>query len=182
MQKMNVKRSLKALAIQAKKKPGRTALRDKPRNPGQPLADATKERFAQQLAAGLSATAAFQVVKPAARNWKDESIRVAACRMAAEPEVPTRRDEILADMIPSTVMKKTDLMVLLSDEIREAAKEPGDLAASSALVDKFIKLMDWYPHPEVTVKNGGVSDNYTPPPTIANLDVATLRKLADGTL
>jgi hypothetical protein len=164
------------------KGPGRTALIDKPRNPGQPLADPIKERFAQQLAAGLSATAAFHVVKPAARDWKAESVRVAACRMANEPTVQTRRDEILADMIPSTVMKKADLMVLLSDEIHDAAKEPGNLAASAGLVDKFIKLMDWYPHPEVTVKNGGVSADYTPPPAIAQLDPETLKKLAAGSL
>ena len=164
------------------KKPGRTALIDKPRNKGQPLADAIKERFAQQLAAGLSATAAFQVVKPACRSWKPESVRVAACRLAAEPAVQERRDDILADIIPSTVMKKQDLMVLMSDEIREAAREPGMLSAASSLVDKFIKLMDWYPHPELTVKNGGVSDNYTPPPAIAQLDPETLKKLAAGTL
>lgn len=164
------------------KKLRRPALIDKPREPGQPLADPTRERFAQQLAAGLSATEAFRVVKPAARNWKSESVRVAACRMANEPTVQARRDEILADMIPSTVMTKADLMVLMSDEIREASKEPGNLAASAGLVDKFIKLMDWYPHPEVTVKNGGVSKNYTPPPAITQLDPETLKKLAAGTL
>lgn len=165
-----------------RKKPGRTALIDKPRNKGQPLADAIKERFAQQLAAGLSATAAFQVVKPASRSWKPESVRVAACRLAAEPTVQERRDEILADIIPSTVMKKQDLMVLMSDEIREASREPGMLAAASPLVDKFIKLMDWYPHPELTVKNGGVTDDYKAPPAIRNLDAETLRKIAEGTL
>lgn len=154
----------------------------KSRKAGEPLADGKRERFAQQLAAGVSQKSALEAVNPSCRKWEDRSKRIAASRLANEAEIKERRDEILKEMIPDTVMKKTDLMVILSDEIREAAKEPGNVSAASALVDKFIKLMDWYPKQEVTIKNGGVSDNYTPPPAITQLDQATLKKLLDGTL
>lgn len=150
---------------------------DKPRKPNQPLSDPVRERFAQQLAAGLSQSAALRIVKPHAKNWKDTTVKVDASHLAAEPDVEARKQEILADMIPSTVLKRCELLVLISDELRDAAKEAGALSAASGLVDKFAKMMDWYPHPEVTVKNGGVSDNYKAPPGVADLSTEQIKAL-----
>lgn len=149
----------------------------KPRRPGEPINDPVREKFAQQLAAGMSQSAALRIAKPKARKWKDSAVRVDACRLAAEPDVEARKKEILADMIPSTVLKKCELLELISDELRDAAKEPGMLSAASGLVDKFAKMMGFYPAAQVTVKNGGVSDDFKAPPGIASLSDEQIRAL-----
>lgn len=151
--------------------------KQRPRKPGEPLSDPVREKFAQQLAAGLSQSAALRIAKPAAKNWKIETVRSNSSKIAAEPEVEARKKEILAETIPATVLKKCELLELISDELREASREPGMLSAASALVDKFAKLMDWYPHPELTLKNGGVSDNYKAPPGVAGLSDDEIRAL-----
>lgn len=148
-----------------------------PRKPGEPLSDPVREKFAQQLAAGMSQKAALRIAKPHTKNWNENAANVDACKLAKEDEIQARKKEILADMIPSTVLKRCELLELISDELRDAAKEPGMLSAASGLVDKFAKLMDWYPHPELTLKNGGVSDNYKAPPGVAELTDEQIKAL-----
>lgn len=117
-----------------------------PRKKGQPLADPIRERYAGQRAMGFSQSASFRNADPKSAKKTVGTIRTQAGRLEADPEVQERKAEILADMLQSSdaLLSKRQLAELICDEIREAHKEPGCLAAASGLVDKYCKMFGFY--------------------------------------
>lgn len=117
-----------------------------PRRKGQPLADPIRERYAGQRAMGFSQSASFRNADPKSAKKTVGTIRTQAGRLEADPDVQERKAEILADMLQSSdaLLSKRQLAELICDEIREAHKEPGCLAAASGLVDKYCKMFGFY--------------------------------------
>lgn len=132
------KGSAAATPVAAKGKP--------PRRKGQPLADPIRERYAGQRAMGFSQSASFRNADPKSAKKTVGTIRTQAGRLEADPDVQERKAEILADMLHSSdaLLSKRQLAELICDEIREAHKEPGCLAAASGLVDKYCKMFGFY--------------------------------------
>lgn len=132
------KGSAAATPVAAKGKP--------PRRKGQPLADPIRERYAGQRAMGFSQSASFRNADPKSAKKTVGTIRTQAGRLEADPDVQERKAEILADMLQSSdaLLSKRQLAELICDEIREAHKEPGCLAAASGLVDKYCKMFGFY--------------------------------------
>lgn len=132
------KGSAAAAPVAAKGKP--------PRRKGQPLADPIRERYAGQRAMGFSQSASFRNADPKSAGKTVGTIRTQAGRLEADPDVQERKAEILADMLRSSdaLLSKRQLAELICDEIREAHREPGCLAAASGLVDKYCKMFGFY--------------------------------------
>lgn len=126
-----------------------------PRKPNTPLADPVRERYAGQRAMGFSQSAAFRTAK-GNKMLTDGSVKACASRMDAEPDVQARIAEINADMLHSSeaYLSKMRLAEMISDELREAAKEPGMLAAASGLIDKYCKMFGFYEPEKTEVKLG----------------------------
>ena len=135
--------------------------RKPPRKPGQPLADPIRERYAGQRAMGFSQAAAFRNANPNAKGKTSGSIKTMASRLERDPEVQERKQEILGDMLKSSdaLLTKQQLAELISDELREAHKEPGMLAAASGLVDKYCKMFGFYEPEKHDVKVGCLDED-----------------------
>ena len=108
--------------------------------------DPIRERYAGQRAMGFSQIAALRQADPKANNKTTATLAVEACRMDAEPDVKARISVIQADMLRSSdaYLTKAQLAELISDEIREASREPGALSAAASLVDKYCKMFGFY--------------------------------------
>lgn len=150
-----------------------TAKGKPPRKKGQPLADPIRERYAGQRAMGFSQSAAFRNADPKSAKKTIGTIRTQAGRLEADPDVQERKAEILADMLHSSdaLLSKRQLAELICDEIREAHKEPGCLAAASGLVDKYCKMFGFY-EPERHEVGLKVADD-----SIVNAKIAALLEI-----
>ena len=95
---------------------------------------------------GFSQSASFRNADPKSAKKTVGTIRTQAGRLEADPDVQERKAEILADMLQSSdaLLSKRQLAELICDEIREAHKEPGCLAAAAGLVDKYCKMFGFY--------------------------------------
>ena len=144
-----------------------------PRKKGQPLADPIRERYAGQRAMGFSQSASFRNADPNSAKKTVGTIRTQAGRLEADPEVQERKAEILADMLQSSdaLLSKRQLAELICDEIREAHKEPGCLAAASGLVDKYCKMFGFY-EPERHEVGIKVADE-----SVVNMKIAALLEI-----
>ena len=144
-----------------------------PRKKGTPLADPIRERYAGQRAMGFTQAAAFRNAHPNAKGKTQNSINVLASRLERDPEVQARKQEILDDMLKSSdaLLSKQQLAELISDELREAHKEPGALAAASGLVDKYCKMFGFYEPEKHDVKVGCLDEDGR------NAKIAALLKL-----
>ena len=131
----------------------------KARKPGEPLADPIRERYAGQRAMGYSQAAALRNSLPKDDKRSRRSIDARASQLEKEPEIQARKQEILADMLQSSdaLLSKRQLLEMISDELREAHKEPGALSAAAALVDKYAKMTGFY-EPEKHDVNVGCID------------------------
>ena len=131
------------------------------RKPGQPLADPLRERYAGQRAMGFSQSAAYRNANPDAKKRSAGSVKTMASRLEADPDVQERKKEILADMLHSNdaLLTKEQLAELICDELREAHKEPGALAAASGLVDKYCKMFGFYEPEKHNVKIGCLDED-----------------------
>lgn len=160
-----LKGSAAATPVAAKGKP--------PRRKGQPLADPIRERYAGQRAMGFSQSASFRNADPKSAKKTVGTIRTQAGRLEADPDVQERKAEILADMLHSSdaLLSKRQLAELICDEIREAHKEPGCLAAASGLVDKYCKMFGFY-EPERHEVGLKVADE-----SVVNLKIAALLEI-----
>lgn len=143
-----------------------------PRKPNTPLSDPVRERYAGQRAMGLSQVAAFRTAK-GSKKLTESSANTCASRMEAEPDVQARIAEITADMLKSseTYLTKAKLAEMISDELREAHKEPGMLSAASGLVDKYCKMFGFYEPDKIEAKLGCLGENEK------NAKIAKLLKL-----
>ena len=144
-----------------------------PRRKGQPLADPIRERYAGQRAMGFSQSASFRNADPKSAKKTVGTIRTQAGRLEADPDVQARKAEILADMLQSSdaLLTKRQLAELICDEIREAHKEPGCLAAASGLVDKYCKMFGFY-EPERHDVGIKVADD-----SVVNMKIAALLEI-----
>lgn len=112
------------------------------------------ERYAGQRAMGFTQVEAYrnantQGSREGAKGGKNASkncLSAAAARIEARPEVRARIAEIEREILESSpeLLNKRQLGLLICDELRNATKEPGGLAASASLVDKYCKMFGLY--------------------------------------
>lgn len=139
-----------------------------------------REKFAQNLVKGMSQQNALLAANPRIKTPRQAIKRASA--LAKEPEVKERVHELLMESIPETVLKKNELLEILSDSIREAARELPTLVEAQGLVDKLAKLMGWYaPEAKDVAFSGSLTASYTPPKNVLAMTDEELARAIEET-
>lgn len=86
------------------------------------LSSSKKEKFAQNVASGMSQADAYRDAYPSNRPRKDGTVRKSACLLAAEPEVAERIKELQAAAASAAVMQRQERMETLSAIARDETK------------------------------------------------------------
>lgn len=133
------------------------------------LENARHEKFAQELAKGISQRKAYRVAFPRSEKWKDETVDSKASALAKNDKVLARVEELKAAAASNAVMTATQRKEWLTELINsEDEATPNKLKA----IDILNKMDGEYT--EKVAINGNVNN------PMAGLTTAELKKLIDS--
>lgn len=108
------------------------------------------EQFAQAIIAGNTQRAAYRAAFPKALNWKDSSVDVRASKLANDPRIKERIQELQDEAAVSAVIKRTEKMLILTGI---ATNEDQSSKSRMQAIDILNKMDgDYVKKTEVTVK------------------------------
>ena len=144
-----------------KAKPSGSGRAKPPRRAGEPLRDPVREAFAGQRAMGANQRQAYIAAKPQAATRPNESVKVSAKRMDADPEVRERVHEIQTDLLHSSdaYLTKEKLTELLADAIRMTLTDPDTVSSGAGLVDKYCRMWGFYEPEKTEVRHGCLDED-----------------------
>ena len=142
------------------------------------LANARHERFAQLVAAGKTQTEAYREAYPRSLAWKDKTVWENGSRLAAK--VAGRIAELQRAAASAAVCTAREMQERLSRQFR-ALDEAGEVEAMVKTGALLAKLIGAESATRVELRNGGVTEDYREPPSVAKMsDEALLALVAGG--
>lgn len=146
-----------------------------PVDSGTPLASVRREQFAQAVARGEFLQDAYREAYPGSAKWSGKSLRNRSSKLAAIPEVAERILAIRRAAADATVIGIREFQERLTRRFRTADAE-GDVDAMVKVGTLLAKCVPDLAEPaKVEVRNGGVTDDYRPPPAVARMADEELR-------
>lgn len=146
-----------------------------PVDSGEPLASVRREQFAQAVARGEFLQDAYREAYPGSAKWSGKSLRNRSSKLAAIPEVAERILAIRRAAADATVIGIREFQERLTRRFRTADAE-GDVDAMVKVGTLLAKCVPDLAEPaKVEVRNGGVTDDYRPPPAVARMADEELR-------
>lgn len=142
------------------------------------LENVRHERFAQGVAAGEKKVDAFRNAFRVG-NMSDKTQREKACRLAKRQDVRARIRELTAAAEFEACVSIAEFKARLSAAFRAASdrNETDKMVRVGALLAKAIGADS---PSEITIRSGGVTDDFRPPPPIASLSDEDLLTLIKG--
>lgn len=99
------------------------------RDPAEPLRTASREKFVQEIAAGLSQTAAYKVAYPNSLTWKEGTTASRASDLAAKPEVRARIEHLKGLASDRVVMTRAQALdVVLTDALAVLSSDSAEIS------------------------------------------------------
>ncbi len=144
---------------------------------GEALPNARHERFAQLVASGRSQADAYREVYPRSAQWRDKTVWEKASRLAGK--VGARVGALQRAAATAAVCSAREMQERLSRQFR-ALDEAGDVEAMVKVGALLAKLTGAEAATRLEVRNGGVTPDYAPPPSVERLDDKALLALATG--
>lgn len=146
--------------------------------PGGGLSNARHERFAQLVAAGKTQTEAYREAYPRSLAWKDKTVWENGSRLAAK--VAGRIAELQRAAASAAVCTAREMQERLSRQFR-SLDEAGEVEAMVKTGALLAKLIGAESATRVELRNGGVTEDYREPPSVAKMsDEALLALVAGG--
>lgn len=148
-----------------------------PAGAGEPLANARRERFAREVASGKTQADAYRAAYPGSVKWKPATLHARASWLASLPDVSARIEALQRAAADAAVIGAKEFRERLTRQFR-AADAAGDLDGVVKVGSLLAKVVPGLSEPErVEVRDGGVTADYAPPPSVARMDDAELRGL-----
>lgn len=101
------------------------------------LANAQYERYAQEIARGISQADAYRAAYPKSARWKDKTVYNHASDMRRIPEVDERIKELQAEAAAAAVMDRQERLETLTAIARDEHMHPKQRMQAIDLINKM---------------------------------------------
>lgn len=101
------------------------------------LANAQYERYAQEIARGISQADAYRAAYPKSARWKDKTVYNHASEMRRIPEVDERIKELQAEAAAAAVMDRQERLETLTAIARDEHMHPKQRMQAIDLINKM---------------------------------------------
>lgn len=101
------------------------------------LANAQYERYAQEIARGISQADAYRAAYPKSARWKDKTVYNHASEMRRIPEVDERIKELQAEAASAAVMDRQERLETLTTIARDEHMHPKQRMQAIDLINKM---------------------------------------------
>ena len=101
------------------------------------LSNAQYERYAQEIAKGMSQADAYRAAYPKAVRWKDKTVYNRASEMRSIPEVDERIQELQAEAAAAAVMDRQERLETLTTIARDEHMHPKQRMQAIDILNKM---------------------------------------------